>query len=136
AGHSTVPRAGRRKKADPAFGRAPLARSRATCHAGHIPWDNTDRRCAEQALMKKQIPHDEPTSWLEQAYPQMHYLIQALDGDEQAPFWLQANSRGTALFSHALAGEKPALASLQNGAAEELDDLFEVIDNEDLSAWM
>ncbi len=86
--------------------------------------------------MKKQIPHDEPTSWLEQAYPQMHYLIQALDGDAQAPLWLLSNSRGTALFCQALAGEKPALASLQNGAAEELDDLFEFIDNEDLSSWL
>ena len=86
--------------------------------------------------MKKQPPHDEPTNWLEQAYPQMHYLVLALDGDNQAPFWLEENSRGTALFSRALSGEKQALASLQNGAAEELDDLFEVIDNEDLSAWM
>src|SRR5205823_8120479 len=86
--------------------------------------------------MKKQPPHDEPTNWLEQAYPQMHYLVLALDGDVQAPAWLEENSRGTALFRRALAGEKQALASLQNGAAEELDDLFEVIDNEDLSAWL
>jgi tetratricopeptide (TPR) repeat protein len=86
--------------------------------------------------MKKQAPLDEPTSWLEQAYPQMHYLVLALDGDAQAPDWLEQNSRGTTLFRRALAGEKLALTSLQNGAAEELDDLFEVIDNEDLSAWL
>jgi uncharacterized protein HemY len=86
--------------------------------------------------MKKQPCHDEPTSWLEQAYPQMHYLVLALDGDAQAPEWLEENSRGTALFQRALTGEKQALASLQNGASEELDDLFEVIDNEDLSAWL
>ncbi len=86
--------------------------------------------------MKKQPLHDEPTSWLEQAYPQMHYLVLALDGDARAPGWLEENSRGTSLFHRALTGEKQALASLQNGAAEELDDLFEVIDNEDLSAWM
>jgi tetratricopeptide (TPR) repeat protein len=85
--------------------------------------------------MKKQ-PHDEPTNWLEQAYPQMHYLVLALDGDAHAPLWLDDNSRGTALFRRALLGEKQALASLQNGASEELDDLFEVIDNEDLSAWL
>jgi hypothetical protein len=85
--------------------------------------------------MKKQSP-PERTSWLEQAYPQMHYLVLALDGDPGAPAWLEANSHGMARFTRALAGEKPALASLQNGAAEELDDLFEVIDNEDLSSWL
>jgi uncharacterized protein HemY len=66
----------------------------------------------------------------------MHYLVLALDGDAQAPSWLEQNSRGTALFTRALGGERQALASLQNGASEELDDLFEVIDNEDLSAWL
>jgi tetratricopeptide (TPR) repeat protein len=86
--------------------------------------------------MKKESPHDEPTSWLEQAYPQMHFLMLALDGDARALEWLEENSRGTSLFHRALAGEKSALASLQNGASSELDDLFEVIDNEDLSAWM
>jgi tetratricopeptide (TPR) repeat protein len=77
-----------------------------------------------------------PASWLEQAYPQMHYLALALDGDKSAVAWLEANSHGVARFTHALGGDRQALAALQNGAAEELDDLFEVIDNEDLTAWL
>jgi tetratricopeptide (TPR) repeat protein len=84
----------------------------------------------------KKNSHVAPASWLEQAYPQMHYLVLALDGDRPAGNWLEANSHGVALFTHALAGEHHALASLQNGAAEELDDLFEVIDNEDLASWL
>jgi len=84
--------------------------------------------------MKKQ--HPSAPSWLEQAYPQMHYLVLALDGDRGAVAWLEANSHGVARFTHALAGEPKALAAIQNGAAEELDDLFEVIDNEDLTAWL
>jgi tetratricopeptide (TPR) repeat protein len=84
--------------------------------------------------MKKQS--SEQTSWLEQAYPQMHYLILALDGDALAPGWLEENSRATALFTRALRGEKEALASLENGGTGDLDDLFEVIDNDDLGAWL
>jgi tetratricopeptide (TPR) repeat protein len=84
--------------------------------------------------MKKQRPTT--PSWLEQAYPQMHYLVLALDGDHGAVSWLEANSHGVARFTRALAGDGHALAALQNGAAEELDDLFEVIDNEDLTAWL
>lgn len=83
--------------------------------------------------MKKTV---EAPSWLEQAYPQMHYLLLALDGDEAAPRWLAHNSPGMALFARALAGEKAALAGLQNGHADDLDDLFEVIDNDDLGAWL
>jgi tetratricopeptide (TPR) repeat protein len=78
----------------------------------------------------------EAPSWLEQAYPQMHFLLLALDGDEAAPRWLAHNSPGMALFARALAGEQPALAGLQNGHAEDLDDLFEVIDNDDLGDWL
>jgi tetratricopeptide (TPR) repeat protein len=84
----------------------------------------------------KKNSHAAPASWLEQAYPQMHYLVLALDGDRGAAGWLEANSHGVALFTHALAGEHRALGSLQNGAAEELDDLFEVIDNDDLASWL
>lgn len=83
--------------------------------------------------MKKSL---EAPSWLEQAYPQMHFLLLALDGDEAAPRWLAHNSPGMALFARALAGEKAALAGLQNGHADDLDDLFEVIDNDDLGAWL
>lgn len=85
--------------------------------------------------MKKHRPAA-PASWLEQAYPQMHYLTLALDGDDDAASWLAAHSPGVALFTRALAGDRLALASLRNGAAEELDDLFEVIDNDDLSSWL
>jgi tetratricopeptide (TPR) repeat protein len=84
----------------------------------------------------KKNSHAAPASWLEQAYPQMHYLVLALDGDRSAGGWLEANSHGVARFTHALAGEPHALASLQNGSAEELDDLFEVIDNDDLASWL
>jgi tetratricopeptide (TPR) repeat protein len=85
--------------------------------------------------MKKQSPSS-ACSWLEQAYPQMHYLLLALDGDDDARRWLADNSHGVALFTRALAGEKAALTSLENGHAAELDDLFEVIDNDDLCAWL
>jgi tetratricopeptide (TPR) repeat protein len=78
----------------------------------------------------------EAPSWLEQAYPQMHFLLLALDGDDGAPRWLAHNSPGMALFARALAGEQLALAGLQNGHAEDLDDLFEVIDNDDLGDWL
>ena len=86
--------------------------------------------------MKKQQSPSTPTSWLEQAYPQMHYLVLALDGEPAAVAWLESNSHGVARFTHALAGEREALAGLQNGQADELDDLFEVIDNEDLTSWL
>lgn len=66
----------------------------------------------------------------------MHYLVLALDGEQAAVDWLAANSHGVARFTHVLDGDKQALAAFQNGAAEELDDLFEVIDNEDLTAWL
>ena len=85
--------------------------------------------------MKKHSP-TEPQSWLEQAYPQMHFLLLALDGDEPAKRWLADNSRGVALLTRALAGEKQALAGLENGHAADLDDLFELIDNDDLCAWL
>ncbi|MFO0845315.1 MAG: hypothetical protein U0797_23515 [Gemmataceae bacterium] len=78
----------------------------------------------------------EPPSWLEQAFPQVHYLLLALDGEEIATRWLAENSHGVALLTRALAGEKQALAGLENGHAGDLDDLFELIDNEDLAGWL
>lgn len=86
-------------------------------------------------VMKKQST-PEKSNWLEQAYPQMHFLVLALDGDRTASGWLEENSHGMALFTRALIGQPEALALLQNGHAEHLDDLFEVIDNEDLSGWL
>ncbi len=85
--------------------------------------------------MKKQSLTD-TQSWLEQAYPQMHFLLLALDGDDRASFWLQKNSPGVALFARALAGDQQALTRLENGSGVELDDLFELIDNEDLVDWL
>jgi tetratricopeptide (TPR) repeat protein len=85
--------------------------------------------------MKKQSP-TETQSWLEQAYPQMHYLLLALDGDDLASRWLNKNSPGVALFARALAGDHQALARLENGNSGDLDDLFELIDNEDLVDWL
>lgn len=78
----------------------------------------------------------ETTDWLEQAYPQMHFLLLALDGDESAARWLSHNSTGVALFTRALRGDKHAMAGLENGQGDHLDDLFELIDNDDLLTWM
>jgi len=66
----------------------------------------------------------------------MHYLLLALEGDSSAARWLADNSRSVDLFSRALAGEKEALARFNNGQAVELDDLFEVMDNDDLDAFL
>ena len=85
--------------------------------------------------MKKHSPPEAP-SWLEQAFPQIHYLLLALDGEELAARWLADNSHGVALLTRALHGEKHALAGLENGHAADLDDLFELIDNDDLGAWL
>jgi tetratricopeptide (TPR) repeat protein len=85
--------------------------------------------------MKKPSPTD-TQSWLEQAYPQMHFLLLALDGNDRADRWLEKNSPGVALFARALAGDEKALARLENGSSVELDDLFELIDNEDLVDWL
>ncbi len=85
--------------------------------------------------MKKHSPPEAP-SWLEQAFPQIHYLLLALDGEELAARWLADNSHGVALLTRALHGERQALAGLENGHSAELDDLWELIDNEDLDAWL
>jgi tetratricopeptide (TPR) repeat protein len=85
--------------------------------------------------MKKRSP-TENEIWLEEAYPQMHYLLLAIDGVERASVWLQKNSPGVALFARALAGDQQALARLENGSSVDLDDLFEMIDNEDLVDWL
>jgi tetratricopeptide (TPR) repeat protein len=85
--------------------------------------------------MKKNSPL-EARSWLEDAYPQMHFLLLALDGDEPARRWLADNSSGVALLTRVLEGEPRALAHLDEGKPIDLDDLFELIDNEDLVAWL
>jgi tetratricopeptide (TPR) repeat protein len=73
--------------------------------------------------------------WLEQAFPQVHCLLLALDGQARASHWLAENSQGMSLFSRALAGEKNALQYMET-RVDELDDLFEVVDNEDLTGWL
>jgi tetratricopeptide (TPR) repeat protein len=85
--------------------------------------------------MKKQSS-TETQSWLEQAYPQMHFLLLAVDDDDRATRWLQKNSPGVALFARTLAGDQEALDRLEHGSNGELDDLFELIDNEDLVHWL
>jgi tetratricopeptide (TPR) repeat protein len=85
--------------------------------------------------MKKNSP-PESRSWLEDAYPQMHFLLLALDGDEPARRWLADNSGGVALLTRVLESEPRALAYLDEGKMVDLDDLFELIDNEDLVDWL
>ena len=74
--------------------------------------------------------------WLEQAYPQMHYMLLALEGDGAALGWLDGNSKGVGDLTRAMNGDKRALAALNAETPTDLDDLFEVIDNEDLSNWL
>jgi hypothetical protein len=84
--------------------------------------------------MRKHSP-TEPQSWLEQAYPQMHFLLLALDGDKFASRWLADNSHGVALLTRALSGDQAVLETLDK-KSDDLDDLFELIDNEDLVDWL
>jgi tetratricopeptide (TPR) repeat protein len=66
----------------------------------------------------------------------MHYLVQALDGQEASLEWLKDNSPGIGLLARALAGKRKALAALHEGNPDTLNDLFEIFDNEDLAAWL
>jgi tetratricopeptide (TPR) repeat protein len=78
----------------------------------------------------------ESANWLEQAFPQMHFLLLALEGDRPGRLWLEANSPGTALLVRLLSGEKEALGKMQRGGTEGLEDLFELVDNEDLGRFL
>jgi tetratricopeptide (TPR) repeat protein len=78
----------------------------------------------------------ESDHWLEQAFPQMHFLLLALEGDKPGRLWLEANSPATALFVRLLSGEKDALHRIQNGNTAGLEDLFELVDNDDLSRFL
>src|SRR5919109_4579187 len=75
-------------------------------------------------------------SWLEQAYPEVHYLLVALEGDAAGLTWLDHNSKGVAELTRAMTGDKKALSALESEEPADLDDLFEVIDNDDLSNWL
>jgi hypothetical protein len=85
--------------------------------------------------MKKQSSI-ETRNWLEEAYPQMHYLLLALDGNEDGAHWLAENRPGVALLTRARTGEHRAMSRLEEGKGVDLDDLFELIDNEDLVDWL
>jgi tetratricopeptide (TPR) repeat protein len=74
--------------------------------------------------------------WLGEAYPEVHYTLLAVEGDGEALAWLEANSKGLWLFARAHTGDRKALQSLQDGEVRELDDLFEIIDNDDLTRWL
>lgn len=78
----------------------------------------------------------QPQELLEQAFPQVHYLVLALDGDRKADHWLAENSHAVALFCRALSGDKGSAARLEADHGDDLDDLFELIDNEDLVNWL
>ena len=74
----------------------------------------------------------DPNAWLEQAFPQMHYLLLALDGDSGAGRWLAGNSHGVSLLARAIDGDREATESLAAGQPGDHDDLFELIENEDI----
>jgi tetratricopeptide (TPR) repeat protein len=85
--------------------------------------------------MNKKTP-SRADGWLEQAYPQVHHLLLALDGDELARDWLKENSQGVSLLVRALQGKPKALAALHAGEPAEMDDLFDLIDNDDLTRFL
>ncbi len=82
--------------------------------------------------MKKAIA-DEPANIIEQAFPQARHLLHALDGDGRAQSWLDANSPGTAMLARLLAGDASVLSRMTNGAPGKMDDLFEMVDNDDVA---
>ena len=86
--------------------------------------------------MKNKTNHNHRESWLEQAYPEVHYLLVALEGNAAGLSWLDRNSKGVAELTRAMTGDRQALATLESEEPADLDDLFGVIDNEDLSDWL
>lgn len=86
--------------------------------------------------MKQQTNPIESARWLEQAYPQLHFLLLALEGDRPAILWLEANSPGTALLVRLLDGDDTARAKMNNGGQALLDDLFEMVDNDDVAGHL
>src|SRR5689334_22303784 len=77
----------------------------------------------------------DPHAWIEQAFPQLHYLLLALDGDAAASRWLDGNSPGVALLARAIDGAAASAAGLERGPAAGGDEQFELIANEDLAAY-
>src|SRR4051794_31377326 len=86
--------------------------------------------------MMTQPPPAPADGWLEQAYPEVHHMLRALEGEVAALEWLRENSPGVNVLARALAGKRKALGALHGDEPIDLEDLFEIIDNDDLSGWM
>jgi tetratricopeptide (TPR) repeat protein len=80
--------------------------------------------------------HGPADAWLRDEFPDLYYMLRAVDGDPEAHGWLELKSRGLALFTRALGGDRKALQALESGAAVDLDDLYGTIDNCDVSPWL
>ncbi len=87
----------------------------------------------DQVAQKQQAPDNR---WLREENPEIFYILQALDGNDEALPWLQTKSAGLALFARALGGDKKALDALRAGSAADLDDLFVIIRTYDLAHWL
>jgi tetratricopeptide (TPR) repeat protein len=70
---------------------------------------------------------------IEEAFPQVRFLLLALDGDAKAQHWLENNSPGTGLFARLLGGDETVVPKMNNGTPGRMDDLFELVDNDDLT---
>ena len=74
--------------------------------------------------------------WLREEYPDLYYMLRAVDGDPEALGWLELKSRGLALFTRAVGGDRKALKTLGSGQRLDLDDFYGTIDNCDVSPWL
>jgi tetratricopeptide (TPR) repeat protein len=75
-------------------------------------------------------------AWLLQEYPEIHYLLQARDGDQDALRWLQTKSEGLYQFALAFAGEKKSAETLSSMTAEQLEDVLGLVAHYDLGQWL
>jgi tetratricopeptide (TPR) repeat protein len=86
-----------------------------------------------RAIVMKKTTSPQANGWLEQAFPQVHHLLLALEGDRKSLEWLKVSSKGVSLLVRALGGKGKALAAFHAEEPADMDDLFELIDNDDLS---
>jgi tetratricopeptide (TPR) repeat protein len=93
-------------------------------------------RTEQERAMTKKNGKATADNWLEQAYPEMHFLLLSLEGDEAALTWLKENSGGVSVLARAMTGRKKALAELHADEPVDLGDLFDLIDNDDLTTWL
>jgi tetratricopeptide (TPR) repeat protein len=93
-------------------------------------------RFEQERAMTKKNGKATADDWLEQAYPEMHFLLLAIEGDEAALTWLKENSGGVGVLARAMTGRKKALAELHADEPADLADLFDLIDNDDLTTWL